>query len=475
MSIFAKYYLSAIPHNLNVGAVLARSPIEVDEHKKAPQKVLDKLHYTLGVLFWQYKKQRKDGHISSSDDCVRINAGALSDVVGNKYAKYIQWLIKSGIIESNGSWQKLPNGKGKSTGFRYTEKYREGIRKPVMVYVYNDTIYRNVTKKAICPKTKSKYQHQYNFFKDLDYDDSEAERILNQVYPHKEDQHKREIQIHRLNKIRYAGLDDVPVAPFHTGDTGRLYTPLSHLKSELRAALRYKGKPLVEVDIKSSIPWISTFLLCKEFIESKQSVLPSYCSKLFSSNNSIYSSIDSYIMLSKKEGSSSTNEYKEDVCRYIEDVRTGDIYQLLADLWNEKCGKSYDRHTAKKKFLSALNSPPHFESPYKAIMSSQYPSVVEYFDKINGWFKTRKQKKAARMKGDKVDDYGKSGFAYLTQGLESDFLLNTLSECLEQKYPDMPFFTLHDAIYTTGVYNSTVRKMIEAESVKFFGVKIRLG
>jgi len=138
-------------------------------------------------------------------------------------------------------------------------------------------------------------------------------------------------------------------------------------------------------------------------------------------------------------------------------------------------GKKYHRHAAKKKFLSALNSPPHFESPYKAVMSFQYPSVVEYFDKINGWFLTRKQKKAAKKKGDSVDNFGKSGFAHLTQGLESDFLLNSVSECLEQQYPDIPFFTLHDAAYTTGEYKCSVRKVFEDESQRYFGVKIRLG
>ena len=484
LSIFSKYYLAPVPSNLSLGAELAKFPIQLDEHKDKPQVVLDKLHYTLGLLYWQYKKQRREYKIYSSSDYVRICTEGLSDVIGNKYKRYLQWLTDRVIIESNGSYQKNPNGKGQCIGYRYTEKYRAGIKSPKLEYVYYKAIVTKVEKFAECQTTRTKYQHLYNHFEHLDYDSSIAAQIMNGLYKDSTQQTKEDLQYHLLNKIRYAGVMQNFITPFRTGETGRLYTPLSNIKKELRSSLRYKGEPLVEVDIKSSIPWISTFLLDIDFIRSKEELLTRLSPKLFKKYKTrprsadkprnIYEYYSTYIMLGKKEGSTTGKLRKPDVERYIHDIRSGDIYVKLANEWNYTCGAAYNRRSAKKRLLSILNSPNNFGGLEKDVLRTLYPNVVEYFDALNGWYQTRRQKQSAKKNGKPINNNDKSGFAFLTQGLESHFVLDNVSAHIMNHYPEIAIFTLHDSIHTTDNFKDIVTNSFKLCSQMVFKETINL-
>jgi len=295
---------------------------------------------------------------------------------------------------------------------------------------------------------------------------------------------------------------------FRTGGTGRLYTPITNLKKELRDCLRYKSQELIEIDIKSSIPTMSLLFFNPEKLKYYGKEFNKYASSNWNpyllnySKNSIdtenvdsntdYTNpieginynitsmegslvvvspslpINSHIMSSKK---SPLHVIPEDIIEFQEDVKSGDIYIKVKTQWNDKLNKSYFRKTAKKKLLSIINSPSHWDSPEKEILEKLYPTVMKIFNSYNGYFETRKQ----RSKNELKNNWTRPPFAYFTQLVESDFVLNKVCGRIGEEYSHIPLFTIHDAIYTTQEYKGLVVNIMKQESLKWLGFEIRLG
>jgi hypothetical protein len=172
-------------------------------------------------------------------------------------------------------------------------------------------------------------------------------------------------------------------------------------------------------------------------------------------------------MLGKKGKVVSIDPNNEDVERYIEDVRSGDIYEILKEEWNTKLRTNYNRNTAKKKFLAILNSPSYLKSSEKEETASKYPTIIKFIDELNGSFILSDKKK--------TNNNEIATFSHLTQKIESRFILDICCKRISEEYPDVPIFTIHDSIWTSSENKTIVVKVIEEEGLIYFGLELALG
>ena len=443
---FLHRYTSYIPSNLHIDNLLLSYPITVTSHKNNAQKIKDNVLYILGVLTNQTIKHGRDGDITKYEGWVPICSKILERYIRN-YKQYLRWLVNTGIIERNRSWQS----RKACIGHRYTEQYRKKLDKRRSFYIYDEKLCNKLKEFRTPVEVTNKYQHLVDWFDGLDFDDDDADRILHELYP--KDDYNRERHYNSLLRIRHKNQQS-----FSIGTTGRLYTPLTNLKKELRDCLRYDGHELKEYDLPSSIPFISTYLFDYNFLYKHKDIL-------FNAGLTLRESTDPvHIMFRKKSNRDVViNTQATDVLRYIHDVRQDDIYTLLADTWNSEIGVSYKRNTSKRKFLSIINSPTYIDCHEKEILASMYPTVIKYFDEINGAFKLKKH----RAEGSTEI----APFSYITQSIESRFVLDSVCKRITAQYPNIPLFTIHDAIYTTVEYLNLVKEILHEEVIDVLGVE----
>jgi hypothetical protein len=410
--------------NLDIDNLLLSCPITVSYHKNKPQKIKENLLYILSVLTNQTIKHGGDGDITKYEGWVPICSKILERYISN-YKQYLRWLVNTGIIERNGSWQS----RNACQGHRYTEPYRKKLNRRKSFYIYNKKLCEKLKEFRTPVDVTNKYQYLVDWFDGLDFDDDDADRILHELYP--KDYLKREYHYNRLLSIRHKNQQS-----FSIGTTGRLYTPLTNLKKELRDCLRYDDLELTDYDLPCSIPFISTYLFDYKFLYKHKNIL-------FNAGLTLRESTDPpHIMFRKKSNPDVViNTQAEDVLRYIQDVRQDDIYTLLADKWNTEIEASYKRNTAKRKFLSIINSPTYIDYHEKEILASMYPTVIKYFDAINGTFKLSKHRAEGSAEV--------APFSYITQSIESRFVLSNVCGKLSIDHPQIPLFTIHDSILTT--------------------------
>lgn len=112
--------------------------------------------------------------------------------------------------------------------------------------------------------------------------------------------------------------------------------------------------------------------------------------------------------------------------------------------------------------------PRYIKSEEKELLRTEYPNVIRVIDTINGNFCTKKRRK------NKSGSYKDAPFAYITQTIESQFILDCVCGGLAQEFPDAPLYTIHDAIFTTPKYANEVINKISSVSKDMFGVEVRI-
>jgi predicted GIY-YIG superfamily endonuclease len=171
--------------------------------------------------------------------------------VGKYYLDYLNNLISDGIVETN---NRYIAGKT-SKGYRYTSVYNDS---ELIRYDFTD---KHISKKLseeskVKEAVKKKYSYLYKWFASgkLTIDSDAAFKL---------------IKSHNLSEaLKYSvGAIQSGIWRFKvSGEGKRLYTNLTNLKRELRQFLRYDGKELVELDIKSSQPYFFIKLIVVWFI-----------------------------------------------------------------------------------------------------------------------------------------------------------------------------------------------------------------
>lgn len=453
INYFANHYEALLPARLDLDHLLQSSPPQMKYYQKDPVCIRAGLCYIISVIVKAMIMERTDTDMSiklKDSDYVHLYSKALQNVLSN-YKQYITYLEKHGIITSNNSWSSFNNY---SIGYKLTDKYAQDV---LAGNIKKSTIYSrnflNSFRKYNQPENvKKKYPYLYKWFHDLDFDEHEADRILDSVYKYERTNIRTKLKSSLYN------LRNEATWTFRTGETSRLYNPISNLRKELRTALRCNGERLVEIDIKNSLPFISLIFFDSSVITKYKEVIIRFAPYLYENSNAL-----PCFSVERNECISNL----KDVQKFKEAILGKDVYKDIACMWNEFLDTRYDRKRAKAKFLEIVNSPRYIESEEKELLRTEYPNVIRVIDTINGNFCTKKRRK------NKSGSYKDAPFAYITQTIESHFILDRICGGLAQELPDAPLYTIHDAIFSTAKFANEVINKIRSVSKDMFGVEAR--
>lgn len=212
------------------------------------------------------------------------------------------------------------------------------------------------------------------------------------------------------------------------------------MKKELRQFLRIDGKPLANVDIKNSQPYLSTIIL-------------TYPSKIaWLTKNPVFSMLLQTLKVS----------LNEDVKKYIYLVASGQFYEYLIQEFSKE-DLNLTRSETKGQVLRILfarNWMPKDEINRKArqIFIDRFPTVHRIFSKVRG-----------RDQGTKFENSNR--FSILLASIESYLLLNVIVKRINKELPKIITMTIHDSIMT-GILTDdveAVRKIMIEVLTEFVG------
>lgn len=424
-----------IPENFDIDDLLKKNPPNFKYHR-------DYFIYIVHLIT-DIPSRNKDENMFY----VPLNSSLLQRRV-REYRKYLDYLVEYGVLDENRQYIK---GK-KSRSFKFTNKYQTLI-KPTTIT--KNTLINSILKfidieyslndDCLIEDTRNlSYLHSW-FTGDLTIDFEAAKQYLLDLY---EQEKREELNVWNEKIInamarfnsRYIVLLKLHRQQFlHTVDNtaGRFHTVLTQLKGDLRQFIRYKDHKLVAVDIVNSQPYLSCVFFNKDkFIENEILL------KVRLYNNSL----DNKEKARKKLCKTIENAYKsKSVNNFIDIVKSGQLYGEFADLLLEKGIIEDDgnlRKQAKKIIFSSFFSPNQAIAYNDAmvIFKEQFPDVYEIYRAI-------KQGKHRTL-------------ACTLQNLEAELVLHKACKIISEKRPEIPLFTLHDAIITTEGNEEYVKEVL---------------
>jgi hypothetical protein len=252
---------------------------------------------------------------------------------------------------------------------------------------------------------------------------------------------------------------------------GRFHSNLSTLNKKLRPFITYKGKNLINVDVRNSQPLLSTAILKKEFWTREYSGMNIY--RFPSALNLLSGSpIDSYVV------KSFSLDHLEELDVVFKEAET---VIMLVTLLLEKHSDSFS------EWISAANSGKFYESIFKKIhpgetfrkdkvkvamlkfffsenkhTSKDKKLIMDAFPEVTTVFERLKQKDHVTL-------------SHILQRLESTLMIEFVSRRIAADKPDLPFFTIHDSIATFEEEVEYVKGVIEDAFNSLLDIKVELG
>ncbi len=496
-----------IPEKLDVERLIEkRPPDSVPDFKK------DELLYILGQVT---HIQAYGGDKVSVDGKVPIHAQTIQRKVRH-YDKYLNYLIDAGVLQCEPYYTPKYASKAYWFSHRYMCRTKE-------VLLTDEKLIKKLSKTPPENDTaKDKHKNLWNWWKrgKLNIDREGALEWLSNMYPENPPPPEDEFDLmdrrtenmvkynahsltveHLYDKERelFFKLDDV---------AGRLHTPLTNLKKELRNFVTYGGAPLACIDIKNCQPYLSLLFFnpnfykfnlkkgvsaadkkfinslvndigvngidvndigVKDIVEGRFNV-SSICSNVnvLSLNNiSFYSSgymsffqclssMSSLIMLVKDIVREGEKGLYSDVEQYFRDISGGTFYDNLRDNYNREIGGNHTRGDIKKLYcmvaygeVYGINHPA--THPFYRFFAKQYPTVMKFYNLL------------------KAEDY--KNMVYLLQRIEAHVMLNVICKTIAGKKPGVPIYTIHDSIVTTVANVDFVKEVMEQELYRMVGVQ----
>jgi len=427
-------YTLYIPENLNLDQIILNTPPDFKYHK-------DYFVYILHLINDILTK-----HEDKDYDSAPLYSSLLKARIGNDYRKYLTYLVENNILVEN--TQYIVGKKSKS--FSFAEEY--ALSKLVPVTITKSTLIKSLKKfinlneeglRILPDFINADYDYILKWLNNkLTINVNGAESLLNDLF-------LKEIWSCPLGKegavlkkmyrrgIAVSKIDKTGFYPHFDTTSGRLHTPLTQLKKELRMFLKYDGKKLVSIDIKNSQPYLSTILFNEETFKKNK----------VQDKINLYNNIDynkspiSFYYVSKKD-------LPLDIKNYIKQVVSGKFYEEFAEVLkteNLLTDKGEDiRKTAKIIAFRTMFSPNSHKQHVKEIQLFErvYPNVYKNF--------------AFLKKG--KDKY--NTLACLLQNIEAELILKIICKEISVKLPNAPIFTIHDSIITTVDYHEKVKQIM---------------
>lgn len=425
--------------------------------------ILEGMVYILNQLTYDVYStdKRKDGF-------KRLNNKILEDIIGQKRPKIIfDILLEKRVIELQPKINRFL-----STGYRLTQKYNTGKYTEIE---YSERINRklvelkNLTENDVDIDVVDQYEYLRNQFNGNNltiktFDSYEELRnilipLLNQSLQKK--RFKTETVVSLLNLIGgyKHKLEDLKEENYRlklSSSNLRFNSNITSLKKELRQYLRFKGEKLVEVDIKSSQPFILSTILTENFTTS---VEPGY--NLFTIYPELYEEIqEKKPWLPKLSGVKNFVyllgvQFPEHLLlglnKFIDYDFHTDFYDYILNNGVSFTGTKEQKQELYSKgrsvikdytmnFLFERNLDYKYGNMVLQMITSLFPELSYFIDYFNGHYSTK--------------------FSYLLQRTESYLVLKKVCGFLNENHPDIPFFTIHDSILTTWESSSKVKDIM---------------
>lgn len=486
-----------IPEMLDMDKLIERRPPNIPDFKKY------ELLYVIGQIT---HIQAYGGDKVRADGYVPIHAQTIQSKVRH-YNKYLNYLTEAGVLQCEPYYTP---GYG-SKMYRFSPKY---MGRNKAVEITNPKLASKFLKMPTEHESaKDAHKNLWAWFNKgkLTIDRERALKCLGNMYPENPppsddefdmvDSRLENIVKYNAHALTVEHFYDRERIPHFSLDTtaGRLHTPLTNLKKEMRHFVTYGGAPLACIDVKNCQPYLTLLLFNPNFYQfnvrgipkaerqillslsngigkghvntsslSMSSSMSEHVLKL--SSLSFYeqgsvsflpclSSLSSLIMLVKDIERDTEKAIYSDVGHYFRYVSEGTFYDNLRDLYNEETGDANTRADIKRLYCMVAYGKKYGENhpashPFYRFFARLYPTVMKVYNLF------------------KVDDY--RNFVYLLQRMEAHLMLNVVCKTISRRKPGVPIYTIHDSIVTTVNNVGYVREVMIQELLRMVGIRPRL-
>jgi len=223
-----------IPENINL-STLGHS--DIYRHS-------DKYYYLIYLLYHIRNRDKR----YRDEDYITLNGKVLCQILGGRYKKYLDDLMILGIIECDNCY--LPGTKSK--GYRLVQKFR--CTKHKKIKIRTKLLIEKITKpnkQAYIDLPHLVYMERCVRDVKILYD--EAIEFINK---NKTDEDSYFSYYHSIDMIQHGIIYCKP-----DPTAGRIHSNITNLYRDLRQFLRYKDKPLFEIDIANSQPFLFNIII----------------------------------------------------------------------------------------------------------------------------------------------------------------------------------------------------------------------
>jgi len=270
---------------------------------------------------------------------------------------------------------------------------------------------------------------------------------------------------------------------------GRIYTAITSCPSMLRGFLRYKGRPLNFIDIKTSQLTLLNVLFDEEFYNLNSTkyesfrnyfqIISKHAKKHKNSDNEYlgedreeedeeegktsevpYDRSFSNIIQKVVENGGISNLCQDEVRRYRY-LLDNDIYTWLAGFMNKECEGSsltFNRDDAKTEMMRIIfTSNKYFEQPAalsKRAFAKEFPTIYNLMRLI------------------KMDD--RKNLCAILQRIESFIMLQNVLPRIYHEHPDVYYSTIHDSVATLDEHIHIVQEIMIEEITNYTSFRPKL-
>lgn len=417
---------------------------------------IDHFYYILEYLSIGMER----GDVDKNEGYVNVNAAKLQRRIHN-YKQYLDHMLNHKLILTDGRYVVGEKSKG-----YLISGYRSTVSTTINSIPITDSVVKKNRRKDIndynskLEKTAKRYKYLTKWFnKDLKIDYALATEEILGIYP----PYTRPIggkkwgEASRHTKIIIASQ---ALFKFHKqhfyyqvdDNVRRFHSNLTNLKKELRNYITYNNNLLINIDIRNSQPLFSLILLNKEFYNPKSSHNIYQYSHIFSTIPSI-TTYGFSLMLVKHLQNTDNKVFNE----YVDMVNSGEFYKRISDKIFP--GREFNKKNIKVMIFTVLFSDNRFigqpEADSKMAFKTHFPDVYKVFSLIK-----------------KKD---KTILARILQMIESDIIINRVSQRISREKPEIPIFTIHDSVATIIGYEDYVANIINEEVKNFTDLDVKLG
>lgn len=384
------------------------------------RKHKDKYYYFLHKIFEERifdKRYKKDSFI-------HLHSHTLRSITGERIFYVIRNnLLTRDVIEMDHSYSINEYSKS----YRLTDNFR-GV-KHKKVKIEDEKILQRINKHKLNSINIIPEGSEYNFLFDnlnkITINHTEAIRYINENYSGDPD-------IYNAYRVSIDYIQEKTFFFKVDNTAGRIHTNITNLSKDLRQYLKYKGKPLINIDISNSQPFFFNILI-QDFFKTKQ------LKTSFSyNNNTKYINLPYVVQFS-------------DIGKYERLTSEGKFYEYLM---KEAGLKNEDRQEFKKGFFGKVffcNTQDHYTFKEAKLFRKLFPNVY-----------------------DVIIDYKKEDYKRLAinlQRAEANLMINKICKRIAEERPKIFVSTIHDSILTTEENKDYICNVILNEFENNFNLK----